>query len=242
MYTQVVPRGDAPTPRHSVLNQWDLLAAADPGLAALPTPDRDRVEMPVDPAAQTTLAAALAGLGIPPAGQLVLMHVSARNAFRRWPEASFAEVAAGLVARHPGRWLVIVGGPSDRDAAARVIERARVLAGGDAARLVPGEGWSLAELRAAMDRAALFIGGDSGPLHVAATSDVPIVALYGPTLPDVWAPWRPPSLPLAPVDGGPLPCRPCAQRTCAPGDFRCLTAIAPGRVLDAADTLLERRA
>jgi ADP-heptose:LPS heptosyltransferase len=50
--------------------------------------------------------------------------------------------------------------------------------------------FSLAELRALVDRSALFIGGDSGPLHVAATSTVPIVGLYGPTLPVRSAPWR----------------------------------------------------
>ena len=38
--------------------------------------------------------------------------------------------------------------------------------------------------------AAIYIGGDSGPLHVAATSHVPIVGLYGPTLPARSAPWR----------------------------------------------------
>ena len=58
------------------------------------------------------------------------------------------------------------------------------------ARIV-ARGLSLAELRALMDRAALFIGGDSGPLHIAATTDVPMVGLYGPTLPERSAPWRP---------------------------------------------------
>jgi len=239
MYTRVVPRGPATPPRHSVLNQWDLLAALDPALGVLPTPERDRVEMPAEPAARASLAARLAAVGITPDARVIIMHVSARNLFRRWPEASFAELAAGLVDRKPERWVVIVGGPSDRDAATRVIQRAKELAGTDGERLVAGEGWTLAELRAAMDRAALFVGGDSGPLHVAATSNVPIVALYGPTLPEVWKPWRQASLPFAPVEAGPLPCRPCAQRECIPGDFRCLTAIAPAMVRAAAERLLE---
>ena len=43
--------------------------------------------------------------------------------------------------------------------------------------------FSLSELRALVDRAALYIGGDSGPMHIAATSHVPMISLYGPTLP-----------------------------------------------------------
>lgn len=113
------------------------------------------------------------------------------------------------------------------------------MAGADAARVVDAEHLSLGELRAACDRAALFIGGDSGPLHIASTSDVPIVALYGPTMPERSEPWRPASVPTANVDAGSLPCRPCDQRVCAPGDFRCLTNISPAMVIARAADLLE---
>jgi ADP-heptose:LPS heptosyltransferase len=140
------------------------------------------------------------------------------------------------------RWIIVVGGPSDRDAAGRVITLAHERSqSDDAIRIVPGEGWSLAEMRALMDRAALFLGGDSGPMHIAATSDVPIVALYGPTVPDQWAPWRPTHLQTVAVDSGPLPCRPCDQRACAPGDFRCLMRITPDSVREAAEQVLSSR-
>jgi ADP-heptose:LPS heptosyltransferase len=89
--------------------------------------------------------------------------------------------------------------------------------------------------------AALYIGGDSGPLHIAAASPVPIVALYGPTLPARSRPWRAAELPSAAVDAGILPCRPCDQRVCAPGDFRCLTLIGPDAVVAAAERLLAVR-
>jgi hypothetical protein len=57
--------------------------------------------------------------------------------------------------------VLVTGGPSDREAAARVLIEARRQAGSDRQRILDGEGWSLAELRALMDRAALFVGGDS---------------------------------------------------------------------------------
>ena len=101
--------------------------------------------------------------------------------------------------------------------------------------------FSLSELRALLDRAALYIGGDSGPLHVAATTGVPIVGLYGPTLPARSAPWRAATWITESVDAGELPCRPCDQRVCEPGDFRCLTFIKPAQVLDAAERALSGR-
>jgi ADP-heptose:LPS heptosyltransferase len=97
---------------------------------------------------------------------------------------------------------------------------------------------SLAELRALLDRAALFIGGDSGPLHIAATTRVPIVGLYGPTLPVRSAPWRGPQWTTESVEVEGLACRPCDQRTCQPGDFRCLTGLAPRQVVEAAERAL----
>jgi ADP-heptose:LPS heptosyltransferase len=241
MYSRVVHRPRVLLPRHSVLSQWDLLPAVDSGFPAEPDPDADRVEMPVDAGAAERMAAGLARAGVPASARVIVIHVSAGNPFRRWPEAAFAELAGGLVSRADDRWVVLMGGPSDREATARVLAAARARAGAGAVRLLDVEHWSIAELRAACDRAALYIGGDSGPLHVASTSDVPIVGLYGPTVAERSAPWRPRALKTASVDVGALPCRPCDQRACAPGDFRCLTGLTAATVAAAAESLLESR-
>ena len=103
---------------------------------------------------------------------------------------------------------------------------------------VPDVGeFDLAELRALVARASVYIGGDSGPLHVAAATRTPIVALLGPTLPERSKPWRDPGWFAEMVDLE-LPCRPCDQRVCEPGDFRCLTWIKPERVLEATERAL----
>lgn len=239
MYSRVIHRSRALLPRHSVLSQWDLLAGIDRSFPPEPDRSADRVEMPVDPAAAEAVGLQFDRAKIPARARVIVIHVSAGNPFRRWPESAFAELVSELVGKSPDRWVLLTGGPSDRDAAARVLADARRRVGpGAAGRLVDVEGWSLAELRAACDRAALYIGGDSGPLHVASTSDVPIVALFGPTLAERSAPWRPSSVPTASVDVGALPCRPCDQRACAPGDFRCLTTLRAEAVSAAAERLL----
>lgn len=239
MYTHVVHRPRVLRGRHSVENQWELLNAWDPAFGLHPNPDDDRVEMPSTPSARASVAARLAAARVPAGACVIVLHVSAGNPFRRWPESSFAELAAGLTRGSDDRWILATGGPSDRSAVARVVESSRRLAGAAADRIVDAEGLSLEELRALFDRASLFIGGDSGPLHVAATSDVAVVGLYGPTLPRRSAPWRPRTIPTASVDAGELPCRPCDQRVCAPGDFRCLTSVPSSAVRAAAERLLE---
>jgi predicted lipopolysaccharide heptosyltransferase III len=239
MYTKMVHRPRVLRARHSVENQWDLLGALGAGFQDRPDPEQDRVEMPVESVAIQKVRALLTALGVTPGARVILLHVSAGNPFRRWPETAFAELAAGLVQARPERWVLVTSGPSDRDAATRVISGGRELAGAAAARIVSAEDLSLAELRATMDEAALFIGGDSGPLHIAATSDVPVVGLYGPTLAERSAPWRPRRFKTASVDAGVLPCRPCDQRVCAPGDYRCLTGVPASAVRAAAERLLE---
>jgi lipopolysaccharide heptosyltransferase II len=235
-YTTRVPWSRSLTPpRHSVLNQWDLLAplGVEPVDRA-----RDAVVMPVDSTSDSRVAARLRAAGIADASPIVVMHVSAGNPFRRWPAASFAAVAAALARDDRRRRVVITSGPSEAAAAEAVAGEARRLAGDAAEGIVRTGDFDLAELRSLVGRAALYIGGDSGPLHIAATTATPIVALFGPTLPERSMPWRDPALGAIAIDAGPLPCRPCHQRTCVPGDFRCLTGISPNMVVSAARDLL----
>src|SRR5690606_29802706 len=139
----------------------------------------------------------------------------------------------------PARAVVLTAGPSDRRAAEAIGEQARgLLPDGLRERILRAGEFDLPELRALIGRAALFIGGDSGPLHVAGTTRTPVVGLFGPTLAARSAPWRDPAIPARAVEPGPLPCRPCDQRVCAPGDFRCLTGIAPEQVLAAVESVL----
>ncbi|HMF95681.1 MAG TPA: glycosyltransferase family 9 protein [Vicinamibacterales bacterium] len=238
MYTQRIARPRELRARHSVENQWDLLRPL-----GIPPPDRTTfpLEMAIDAASAAAVDDRLARAGVTARDVVIVIHVSAGNPFRRWPAAHFVELIVALAQGDECRRIVVTSGPSERDAAARVTAEARARLGSVRTHQLASCGeFSLAELRALVDRAALYIGGDSGPLHVAAATSVPIVGLYGPTLPARSAPWRDPQHPTESVDAGPLPCRPCDQRVCTPGDFRCLTSINALRVVESAARALSR--
>ena len=240
MYTHRIARPRGYQPRHSVLNQWDLVAPVVGSPAELPSPERERVVMPIPAASLGAMTERLTSLGVAPNDDVIVMHASAGNQFRRWPAASFREVARTLAADRPGRRVILLGDRSDESLAAEIAGGSGSESG-SRGRILSALGWPLDQVRALMERASLFIGGDSGPMHIAATTDVPIVAIFGPTLPALWTPWRPAHVPLAIIEGGPLPCRPCDQRICHPGDFRCLRNIGPEPVITAARRLLEAR-
>ena len=73
---------------------------------------------------------------------------------------------------------------------------------------------------------------------MAAATRTPVVGIYGPTLSARSAPWRPRAIPTLSIELEDLPCRPCDQRVCAPGDFRCLTTLLPAAVIAAAEQAL----
>ena len=90
-----------------------------------------------------------------------------------WPSESYGQVAAALAGE--GLPSLINFGPGEEELA-RAVEQA---SGGAAQPLC----CSLGELIALTRRARLFIGGDSGPMHLAAALGVPVVAIFGPTDP-----------------------------------------------------------
>jgi predicted lipopolysaccharide heptosyltransferase III len=231
MYTHPVARAKTLPPRNSVLNQWDLLA---PLGIATGNATQDPVEMPDDPSAEARVANRLREAGIGPANPLVVVHVSSNNPFRCWPADSFESLVVALAREDPARRIFVTSGPSDPEGAGRIVDAARRQLGAHASSLAELGFFELPELRALIARAAVYIGGDSGPLHVAATTGVPIVELLGPTLAERSRPWRHPRWFTEIVESGPLPCRPCNQRVCTPGDFRCLRDIGPNQVLAAA--------
>jgi len=238
MYTRIVSRARELRPSHSVVNQWDLLQAIPGWREGAASRERDGVEILLEPEADVRMRGRLTDAGVRPDDTLVLLHVSAGNPFRRWPETFFEDTIVALVTGHPDRAVVLSSGPSDRAAALRIAAAARQRLRESDGRVVDLGEFDLAELRALIQRSRLFIGGDTGPLHIAAATATPVVGIYGPTLSARSAPWRSAQTTIISVEQEDLTCRPCDQRSCVHGDFRCLTRLIPDRVIAAAEQAL----
>ena len=104
----------------------------------------------------------------------VVIHLGSGSPAKCWPAANFRTLASELQKR--GWHTALVCGP---------VERERQLAVGGLPALHPPDLRSLAGLLA---KAALFIGNDSGPGHLAAAVGTPTLTLFGPTDPRLWAP------------------------------------------------------
>jgi ADP-heptose:LPS heptosyltransferase len=151
---------------------------------------------------------------------LLVLHIGAGNRFRYWGTDNLVRLVR-LLGEIPGARVALIGGAEDKAAEAEIQEKAP----GTLSYVGELDLGGTAEL---IRQAAVFVGPDSGPMHIAAAVGTPIVAWFGPTLPANFAPWKPAG--GARILEKALDCRPCQQRTCVHGDYRCLQLITPEEV------------
>src|SRR5262249_34579274 len=129
-----------------------------------------RVELPRDEVAERRIEQRLAELEL---RDFAIINPGAGWGAKRWPAARYGEVAKALAA--DGLRAISNYGPGEEILATET----ESASGGDARALQ----CSISELIALTRRAKLFIGGDTGPLHLAAALQIPVVAIFGPTDP-----------------------------------------------------------
>lgn len=171
--------------------------------------------------------AILAALGVPVAPVVIHPGTSDTTAHKRYAAARFAEVARAL-ADDPGIPTIVTAGPAQSD---RAVAEAVVSAAHGAARLAPLTP-ELPQLAALFSRCRLFIGNDTGPLHIASLVGTPVVQILGPTDPVENAPF--PDTPSRTLRV-PVACSPC-RRGCAVAT--CLRVVPAAAVVAAARDLL----
>ncbi|OGB97861.1 MAG: putative lipopolysaccharide heptosyltransferase III [candidate division NC10 bacterium RIFCSPLOWO2_12_FULL_66_18] len=212
--------------QHIVETNLDLVRAL--GIPA----QASRPVLVVRPEARSRMAARLAAAGLMPGRPMVVVHPVSRWLFKAWPEAGCAEVIGRLI-RDTGVAVALTSGPgaAEVEAANRILARA----GTPIINLIGQT--TLGELAAVLERAALFLGVDSAPMHMAAALGVPVVALFGPSGEVSWGPWGEGHM----VVTSPYLCRPCGQDGCL-GSKRsdCLEAISAQAVMRAVEPVLSR--
>jgi ADP-heptose:LPS heptosyltransferase len=179
--THRVPSGDRRTPRWE--RNLDLVRAL--GFPVEPLPDAGLA------ISSTDVRAAREIVGATPAGGYGVLGpgASRRQAYKKPPSALIAAAAAEMTRNNVVP--IVAAGPGEEEDARRIVEAAR-----GAVRCAPPT--SLMTLAALLRGARLFVGGDTGPLHLACGVGCPVVGLYGPTDPVVNSPWNVPFEALSP--------------------------------------------
>lgn len=137
-----------------------------------------------------------------------------------WPPLHFAKLADKLY--HDNIIPVIIGGPNDQRLAGEIIAHTKIppidLTGKT----------TMKQLTYILQKSQTFVGGDTGPMHLAAAVGTKIVTLFGPTDPKRNGPYGQQHKVLI----VPLPCQGCWQRNC-PKNIDCLASISPDEVYQA---------
>ena len=206
--------------RHEVQRQLDLVESA--GCKALDT----RMRVVISDAACHTAQRRLRAAGVVQDSRWLLVHPGASAASRRYPPERFAAVCRNLVEELDAR-IVFTGS----EAEASLVEEIR------AAMNVPSTSLAgllnLEELAAAIAQAPLLLSNNTGPVHLAAATNTPVVVLYALTNPQ-HTPWQVESRVLF----HDVPCRNCYKSVCPQVHHDCLRKVAPEDVFEAVRQLL----
>ena len=169
------------------------------------------------------VAALLQQAGYEKGRPLIVIHPGAGWLSRRWPVDRFAELIYQLKRDVPVQLAVIggaAGGSKEEELFHQLFSLTRVPVINLVHRL------NLKQLIALLDQSALFIGNEAGPMHLAAALDKPVVAIIGPTIPELTGPFGS----KARIVKKEVPCSPCRNRNCT--DLKCMKAIEVSHVLE----------
>jgi lipopolysaccharide heptosyltransferase I len=165
-------------------------------------------------------------LGLRSEVPVVVLYPGAAWETKRWGELNFARLNDALIRRFQVRTL-LTWGPGEESLIQRVVRAAAYTPA-----IAPAT--TLLQLAAVIARAQAFVGGDTGPLHLAAAVGTPTVALFGPSDPQRNGPYGLGHVILQRH----LACSNCYQRTCS--HWECLPGLEVNAVVDAVGSLLEK--
>jgi heptosyltransferase I len=158
---------------------------------------------------------------------IIIMNpcTSEYGSYKRWSTSNYALLADMILDNYDAR-VIFTWGPNEIDIVNKIVKNMKHKA------LVSCE-TTIKQLIELIRRADLYIGGDSGPMHIASTLGIPTVAIFGPKDPVVYGPYNSKSI----IVSKELPCSPCRNRTCS--DPECITTISPEEVFQAVNKVME---
>lgn len=169
-----------------------------------------------------------APLAISPAAPYWVLHPGAAFRYKRWNEAAWRQLVNYLRVR--GKIVLVSGGTATEET--RYLDT--LFQGLEVTRLDGKLSW--AELVAVISKAEGYVGVDTSTTHLAASLDIPVFAVYGPTDPVLWAPKPNQSaLSVRVIQNGAIDCVPCQLEGCdrhIESGSRCLDLLPASAVID----------
>lgn len=186
------------------------------------------LQMPVCEQAQAFVQDFYTRQGVGKSDKLIGFNIGSAVLTKRWASERFAKVADYFA--NKGYKIVFFGGSMDIE----LVEAA--VANMHSKPIIATGKLSLQQLAAAMRCCALIITNDSGPMHVAISQQVPIVAMYGPSIPDLYGPYTDKAII---VRSNPV-CHGCEKtgmkHKCA--DMQCMNNLTVEQVIEAGEEML----
>ncbi len=233
-YTECVKLPDAI--RHAVdKNMWlvrKAFAGAETAAGDLPPMNQPATfpEPRILPAAREAAAARMVREKLAGVWPLIAVSPFTRWESKTWPPEFYARVLDLLAARFPGQRCWLLGSPDQRQAAEKIVA---LSVAAKPLNLV-GE-TEFGELLELLHASHVVITNDSGPMHLAAAVNCPVVAIFGPTDPELTGPYGQKTAVLR----GRCPDGPCFREKC-PRSGICQTTVSAEMVAAAASRLLEQ--
>lgn len=178
----------------------------------------ERILLPADPDATERLLGRIPALGGTDGRKRIVVHPGARVPLREWGAEKFARLIDSLGKRYR---VFLVAGPGEDGVLQEVARQLHVHVD-----VCPTD-LGVDEFAALCGEVDLFVGNDSGPIHIAATRTF-VVGMYGPNTDELAGPWTEDKRVFG-VEG--LSCRPCDQKKCVNPEYKaCLERISPEEV------------
>ncbi len=180
--------------------------------------------LPISPVASTLVEEMLENEGIKVKERFIVIHTSASCISKRWPRKHFSQLIKILAAELKAR-IILITSEAERNEAKEILLENKVI---DFCGKL-----NIAQVSALLAKASLFISNDSGPVHIAASLNTPLIAIFGRNKPGLspkrWRPLSENSFYFHQASQ----CQDCQAHDCKKG-FSCLREITPKQVAEKA--------
>ncbi len=158
----------------------------------------------------------------------IAIHPGGPMILKRWSIDNYVNIIRFLLDKYPVK-ILLVGGKDEHSLNQSIISLT------NDRRVIDLSGRiTLSQLALTMKKASLFLGNDSGPMHIAAICGTKVIGLFGPTDPERFGPYGANCIAIRKETN----CPPCAKSICKIPDYRCIDKISVENVIEIIEKIL----